>query len=916
MTEISLSLRCYVEHVSNDFFKKYILPHIETPNPNNSKVLAFDTETTSDEYQNLSFGSCCLFVNGIQKEFYIFYNDDLKEEQIKLIKSHGQECNSTILSRKEFVENIFIPLVYRERAKCVGFNLPFDLTRLAIRCTGSRKLDNGFSLILSENKYNPRILIKSLNSKASFIEFAKPVRKKSEKKVKHYKGYFIDLKTMTFVLTNESYSLKKALKDFNCDKQKTDVESHGKVTPEYIDYNINDTLATYDLYTKVIQRYGMYCLDKEVNQLYSPASVGKAYLEKIGIKPFSEKNPNFPREIIGYVMSTYFGGRTDVWIRKQPVKVSYIDFTSMYPTVFSLLGLYQFLISQTIKYNHTTEQTQNFLNLVKLDDIVNVKTWKSMTTICKIKPDGYIVPIRTDYGNKHTTNIGINHLKSTDDTTVWYTLPDLIASKLLSGKTPTIEDAITFTPDGIQSDLKGIEILKGITVKPEEDFIQKLIEERLRIKKESKSLDQEGKKQSDLKQNILKIIANATSYGIFIQVDTTPSKKNVTVYGLNSFNVPVDKIEKEGKYFNPIMSVFITSTSRLILAVTEVLIKQNQGYFAYCDTDSVFISPQHVRLVQEFFKPLNPYTQDTEMFKIEEYKDSEENKHPLDNVWFYGISAKRYVLYGYNSDTEEITIFKHSAHGLGHLDGIDQEQWWKDILTIHYNPEFEEQILSKYQNKYAISQITVTTYDILSRFDKINKNKYYKYTIKPFNFATVGTGYQVDIETGEPIIPFLPKVDKKRYDEVPFMPFVDYKTGISYPNENSLDTRFYWRTLSEVMRDYINHRESKSEGDVGFLKRKYLTINKSSISYIGKESNELEESEIIGVDDDNYTEYDDIQSRIVDRIANLTLEDCLKLGLSRRSYFDLQNKIKKGIRFSLKKKTMIKLFALNVFTLF
>ncbi|MGC1709710.1 MAG: hypothetical protein WA799_07915 [Nitrosotalea sp.] len=49
------------------------------------------------------------------------------------------------------------------------------------------------------------------------------------------------------------------------------------------------------------------------------------------------------------------------------------------------------------------------------------------------------------------------------------------------------------------------------------------------------------------------------------------------------------------------------------------------------------------------------------------------------------------------------------------------------------------------------------------------------------------------------------------------------------------------------------------------MTRKHLLIDKSSISYIGKESNELEESQIIGVDDDNYTRYDNIQSKIFNR---------------------------------------------------
>ena len=135
----------------------------------------------------------------------------------------------------------------------------------------------------------------------------------------------------------------------------------------------------------------------------------------------------------------------------------------------------------------------------------------------------------------------------------------------------------------------------------------------------------------------------------------------------------MERIEKNGTFFNPIMGVFLTAGARLILATAESLVLENDGYLAYCDTDAVFISLKHIKLVQDFFKPLNSYKHDVEMFKIEEYEDENKEKHLADNVWFYGISAKRYVLYGFENN--EIKIFKYSSHGLGHLEGVDHEQW-------------------------------------------------------------------------------------------------------------------------------------------------------------------------------------------------------------------------------------------------
>ena len=675
--------------------------------------------------------------------------------------------------------------------------------------------------------------------------------------------------------------------------EKLETKEHGIISEEYIQYNINDTLATYHLYLQLMNRYKKYNLKKLESKLFSPASIGKGYLEKIQIKSFSKLNADFPKNILGYVMTTYFGGRTESMISKISVPVSYVDFTNMYPTIFVLLEMYKFLIAEKITHQYTTEKTQELLDNITLEDINKKETWKGFVTICRIVPNEDVLPVRSPYGNKNTTNIGTNYLESKDGTSLWYTIHDLIASKLLTGKTPKILEGITFVPQGTQA-LQEIEVLKGITVKSGEDFIKKIVEERLRLKKLNT-------KESDTNQNILKIIANATSYGIFIQIDPKHKKnQQVTICGLDSFDLTLDKTEDQGAFFNPIMSVFLTAGARLILATAETLVKRNNGYVAYCDTDSVFISPDHVELVQDFFKSLNPYNQDVEMFKVE--KDKETNK-VLHNVKCIVISAKRYVLYDYIDDS--ITIYKYSLHGLGHLKGIDGKQVWKDLILIFHHPERKKEILSKYKNQYAISQLTITNYDIQKRFDGINKTRPYAKKIKPYNFATVGTACRVDPDTKEPIIPFLSET--KRLDEIPYMEFLDYKTGKKYPNDNSMEPQFYWKPIESVLEDYITHKESKLEGNSGVLKRRHLTINQDSIHYIGKESNELENSEVFGVSKKDTIQYVDFQKKLRKTIENLTLDKALEIELDEREFYRLKNKLENDKPIVLRKKILEKL---------
>ena len=135
------------------------------------------------------------------------------------------------------------------------------------------------------------------------------------------------------------------------------------------------------------------------------------------------------------------------------------------------------------------------------------------------------------------------------------------------------------------------------------------------------------------------------------------------------------------------------------------------------------------------------------------------------------------------------------------------------------------------------------------------------------------------------------------------MPFIDYKSGKIFPVNYSLDTVFYWKPLSLVFLDYINHKESKLSGNTGFLKRLSLTIQKSSVHYIGKESNELEETNVIGVSTDNYTNYVDIKNKIL----QIKPSNAYKFNLSRTNLINLQKRIKNKIPIKIQNRTFTKL---------
>lgn len=84
---------------------------------------------------------------------------------------------------------------------------------------------------------------------------------------------------------------------------------------------------------------------------------------------------------------------------------------------------------------------------------------------------------------------------------------------------------------------------------------------------------------------------------------------------------------------------------------------------------------ERVKEIQEYFSDLNPYDFDADIFEMEPQNyepkdwskptDDEVNKEKPIPLWFYGISAKRYVLY--NMLDGKKVIRKYSLHGMGHI---------------------------------------------------------------------------------------------------------------------------------------------------------------------------------------------------------------------------------------------------------
>ena len=97
----------------------------------------------------------------------------------------------------------------------------------------------------------------------------------------------------------------------------------------------------------------------------------------------------------------------------------------------------------------------------------------------------------------------------------------------------------------------------------------------------------------------MKILANATSYGIFIELNVDDpdedreSDSNPRSAGSRIANSA--KRENPGDFFHPLLGTLITGAARLMLAITERLLIDEGLDWVFCDTDRMaFAAPDGI----------------------------------------------------------------------------------------------------------------------------------------------------------------------------------------------------------------------------------------------------------------------------------------------------------------------------------
>lgn len=746
-------------------------------------ALVFDCETTCDQHQALTFlwWRFCELKNGVYicQQEGVVYADGLDQKAVKLIRDFAHPLHAeveegcpgkiSVQSRTEFVDGQFWEAL-RAGAVIVCFNAPFDLSRLALDYCEAKSKNSGWSMVLwkyngKPDMFKPRLRIKPKDSRSAFIDLAGG--DPNGRAV--YRGRFLDLSVLGAAMRSLHLTLDGFLETFSL-TGKLAHEPTGRVTRKELEYGRQDVDRTVALLNAMKHEYDGFPLDLPPERAMSAASITKACLDQMKVTRPVEKF-NLSDDIPGQCMQAYYGGRSEIRIRHQELPIVVCDITSEYPTVAILLNIWHMLTAADVEVVDCTEEARTILDRITLKTTVDPATWQRFSFFALIKPAGDILPIRSLYGESGNTNIGLNPL--TSDAPIWYAGPDLVGSKLKTGRAPEIIRAFNLVPKGIQKGMKAIKIGSRTIDPAKDDFFRTIIEERKTLSKDHPHY------------LLLKIIANSL-YGIFAEVNKHETGKNyakvIEVHsGEHRFEQRTSVIEQPGRWHFPPAAALITAGGRLMLTILECLVEKRGGMHLLTDTDSMFfvaskvgglipcpggthkmpngdsavhaIAWHDVEEICETLNRLNPYDKSVvkQLLKIEDCNYGRSGKQH--QLYGFAISAKRYCI-----DTrrnQKLQIVKPSEHGLGFLyvpdrreryrpkDCKDQEssypRWvveaWERILYDHFRTLNAPDNALNYgelwfDNIPAMMRVRVTTPSVMKALRLRDPE-----AAKPYNFA-------------------------------------------------------------------------------------------------------------------------------------------------------------------------------------
>jgi hypothetical protein len=745
--------------------------------------------TTADEKQDLLFGAytCAELEDGewTAKEIGLFCRDGHHHKEFGVLQRFVNNSAFDLGTLEQFRRRVFLKYL-KAGALIVAYRAPFEISRIAIKWNKSRKRRRAFSFYfrmfqdkktgkMRPSGYEPGLSIESLDATKAIYRLLKYKfhEKDAEREEEEESSdvHILDLGTLTAALTGEAYTFQSACEIFGAPVRKAH-KGRPRVTKAATERLLRDVTAELELLNRLKQEFNRHPVDLVPERCYSSATLAKAYLSVMGVKP-PEKKFKISDRINGIAMQALAAGRAECTIRRTPLPVTYLDFHAQFPAVSHLLDCREILCAESLEFADFTAGARQLLENATPDDCYRPAFWKQLRWYALIEPHDDVLPMRAKFGQREDSDPTLAWNFLTSKQPIWVTGLDAVAAKLMTGKPLRISEAIQVLPHGVQSGLAPVRLYGQLDVDPRrDDLAVKLVELRASLKAKNPKL-----------AGGLKVAANSAAFGILCQIDVkdldSPSPLHV-FSGQTDYPTPPVKVwEQPAEFYSPLIASLVTGGSHLLCAMLECAVRDLGGQLEAMDTDSAmivstkdgglvpcaggpgrlekhhapganaairalaFMEVDHIR---ERFEALNPWrnTLKAPFLKLEEENfASDGERHQL---YAYCVSAKLYCLY--NFDGGRLLVRKPSGHGLGFLQApYTIGEWqrrtgrkWKENLppwiyeAWHFILSRELALPHKrpsWLKQPAVMAVPITTPQVLARLGV------FKDDLRPFTVMTV-----------------------------------------------------------------------------------------------------------------------------------------------------------------------------------
>lgn len=861
-------------------------------------ALIFTCTTIGDEKQELLFGAyICAQLKGaefVAKETGLFCRDGHPEE-LRVLKRFVRDSVFELGTLEEFRRKVFLRYL-KAGALIVAYDAPFEISRIAVKWNKSLKRRRAFSFyfrVFRDQKtgkvrpsgYEPGIQIESLDAAKAIYRPIKymlqPGDGEQEEEQEFLNVHILDLKTLTAVLTGEAYIFSSASEIFGTPASKAR-KSHPGVTKPAIERLLRNVTGELELLNRLNQRYAPHPIDQVAERCYSPATLAKGYLSKMGIKPPQEKFKT-PDKINGIAMQSFFAGRAGCMICRTPVPSTYVDFQAQFPAISNLLNCREILCAKSLEFPDFTREARDSIERITGNDCYQPAVWKQLRWFALVEPCEDVLPLRAKFGQRQDSDptLGWNFLTSKQP--IWITGPDAVAAKLMTAKPIKILKAIAVKPSGVQPGLQPVNLYNQLEVDPlRDDLAVKLVELRTFLKTKNPQV-----------AGGLKVAANSAAFGLLCQMNVkdldSPSPLHV-FSGQTKYATPKIKFwEQPAEFYCPVIASLVTGGSHLLCVMLERAVRDKGGHIAAMDTDSAMIvSTQHGGLVRcaggphkfksyqlpggnsavralfyaavdrirERFETLNPWRDTLKIPFLKLEKENLAADGRREQLYAYCISAKLYCLF--NLDGDKLLVRKPSGHGLGFLQApysIDEWQrktgrkWTEDLPPWIF--EAWHLILSRelglpqtpprWLKQPAAMAVPITTPQVLGRL------VHFQEELRPFTVVTVPfPKKEVDLLwKGYFIMPHAAKLA-----DLHGRPMVNVVSGEAFHiydrNSSTLPKPRGWlslKTMGDEIDRILSRAESKfctpngsrcTRNTIGLLTRRHIIAGE--VHYIGREA--------------------------------------------------------------------------------